>query len=151
MNVVPFTPKMARSLRSWSPHELETLVSVYEAHAARGEACGWDVGATDYDDPQFYVLGPGPDLDCIVAISRVGRIYVLENGTGQLLDESASLETLASRAKMPAARLRHVPLLARITLGLAAFKLALGEKAEPILVESEELLLRIAPQLAAFV
>jgi len=150
MNVVPFTPKMARSLRSWSPHELETLIAIYEAHAARAEACGWDVGATDYDDPQFYVLGPGPDLDCIVAISRVGRIYVLENGTGQLLDESASLETLASRAKMPA-RLRHIPFFARITLGLAAFKLALGEKAEPILVESEELLLRIAPQLAAFV
>jgi hypothetical protein len=127
------------------------VVAVYEAHAARGEASGWDVGATDYDNPQFYILGPGPDLDCIVAISRVGRIYVLENGTGRLLDESASLETLASRAKMPAARLRHVPLLARITLSLAAFKLALGEKAEPILVESEELLLRIAPQLAAFV
>src|SRR5215212_3851550 len=110
MNVVPFTPKMARSLRSWSPHELETLVSIYEAHRARGEASGWDVGATDYDDPQFYILGPGPDLDCIVAISRVGCIYVLENGTGQLLDESPSLETLAIRAKMPPARLRHVPL-----------------------------------------
>lgn len=150
MNVVPFTPRTAQGLRSWSATELETLVSVYESHAARGDACAWDVGATEYADPQFYVLGPAPDLDCVVAISRVGRTYVLENGTGQLLDESTRLETIAARAKMPA-KLGAPSLLARLTFSLAAFRLAIEEKIEPILVESEELVLRLAPQLAALV
>jgi hypothetical protein len=151
MNVVPFTPVTARCLRSWSAHELETLVSVYAAHAARGDASAWDLGATEFDDPQFFILGPAPDFDCIVAIARVGGTYVLESGTGQLLDESSSLETLAARAKMPAARFRPASLLARITLSLTGLRLAIQEKIEPVLVESEELLLRFAPQLAAFV
>ena len=151
MNVVPFTPVTARCLRSCSAHELETLVSVYAAHASRGDAVAWDISATEFDDPQFFILGPAPDFDCIVAIARVGGIYILENGTGQLLDEGASLETLAARAKLPAASLRPASLLARITLSLTGLRLAIQEKIEPVLVESEELLLRFAPQLAAFV
>ena len=151
MNIVQFTPATARSLRSWNSHELELLLSVYEAHAANGDASTWDVGATEFDDPQFFIFGPAPDLDCVVAISRVGRIYVLENGTGHVLQEGNSLEMLARRAKAPVAQRRPIPLLARITLGLTAVRLAVEEKIEPILVESEELLLRVAPQLAAFV
>ena len=151
MNVVPCTPKTARGLRSWSPQELETLVSIYESHEARGDASAWDVGATELEDPQFYILGPAPDLDCIVLVSRVGRIYILENGSGQVLDEGLSLEMLAERAKMPAGEVRPASLLTRITLGLAALRLVVEEKVEPILVESEELVLRLAPQIAALV
>jgi hypothetical protein len=149
MNVVPFTPAPARSLRSWTAHELEALLSVYESHAAHGGASSWDVGATEFDDPQFYVLGPAPDLDCIIAISRVGRVYVLEDGTGQVLDEGTSLQTLAGRAK--AARGGPISLFARITLGLMALRLAIEERIEQILVESEELMLRFAPQLAMMI
>jgi hypothetical protein len=151
MNVVPFKPVTARSLRSWSAHELETLVSIYAAHATRGDAVAWDIGATEFDDPQFFILGPAPDFACIVAVARVGGIYILENGTGQLLEEGASLETLGARAKMPATSFRPVSLLARITLSLTGLRLTIEEKIEPVLVESEELLLRFAPQLAAFV
>jgi len=150
MNVVPFTLKTSTSLRSWSSHELETLVSVYESHAARGDACGWDVGATELDDPQFYIIGPAPELDCVATISRVGRIYVLENGAGQLIDEGSSLETIAARAKMPT-RKDKASLLARVMFGLTAFRITIEERIEPILVESEELLLRFAPQLAVLV
>jgi hypothetical protein len=150
MNVVPFTPKTCPSRRSWSSHELETLVSIYESHAARGEGFAWDVGATELDDPQFYIIGPAPELDCLVAISRVGRIYVLENGTGHVIDEESSLEALAVRAKMP--RTTHkMSLMARIMLGLAALRVTVEEKIEPVLVESEELLLRFVPQLSALV
>jgi len=130
---------------------METLVSIYETHAARGDAACWDVGATELDDPQFYVLGPAPDLDCVVTISRIGRIYVLENGTGQVIDEGSSLEALANRAKSPLAQRSPISLLTRIMLSLTAIRLAVEEKAEPILVESEELLARFAPQLAAFI
>ena len=150
MNVVPFALKTSTSLRSWSSHELETLVSVYECHAARGDACGWDIGATELDDPQFYIIGPAPELDCVATISRVGRIYVLENGAGHLIDEGPSLETVAARAKMPA-RKDKVSLCARMMLGLTTLRITIEERIEPILVESEEMLLRFAPQLAVLV
>jgi hypothetical protein len=151
MNVVPFTPPAAQGLRSWNAHELEILVSVYARHATRGDASGWEVGATEFDDPQFYVIGPAPDLDCIVVVSRIGRIYVLENGSGQVLHETSSLEKVAARAKMPLSRRWPAALVARITLGLAALRLAVEERIEPIIGESEEILLRLAPQLAALV
>jgi hypothetical protein len=147
MNVVPFTSASAR-MRSWNSHELQALLSVYDVHAAKNDAVSWDVGATELDDPQFYVLGPAPDLECILAISRVGRVYVLENGSGQLLYEGTSVEVLTARAKA-AAEHKPLSLVARITLGLAAIRLAIEERLEPILAETEEVLLRVAPQLAA--
>jgi hypothetical protein len=149
MNVVPFPPRTVQGLKPWSSHELETLVSVYEAHAARGDASAWDIGATELDDPQFYVLGPAPDFEAVVAISRVGRTYVVENGTGHVIGEGESLNTLATRAKTPAGRLKTASLVARVTLGVTALRVAIEEKIQPILVEAEELLVRFAPQLAA--
>lgn len=150
MNVIPFMPA-ASDLRSWSPHELEALVSVYDAHAVRGDAASWDVGATELEDPQFFILGPAPDLTCIVAISRVGRIYVLENGTGQVLDEGTSLDRVVSRAKTVATECKPLGLIARLTVVVTAIRVAFEERIEPVLAESEEVLLRIAPQLAALV
>ena len=150
MTVVPFPPVSSHSLRSWTQHELDALMSVFEAHAARGEASGWDVGATELGDPQFYVIGPAPDLDCLVTISRVGRLYVLENGAGHVLDESTAIEPLAATAKT-AAHSKPVSLIARMMLGLTALRVAFEEKIEPLVVESEELLLRFAPQLAAMI
>ena len=44
---------------------------------------GWDVGVTEIGDPQFYLLGPPPHEECILCISRLGRVYVLEDGAGQ--------------------------------------------------------------------
>jgi hypothetical protein len=147
MSVVPFTPGRPPECRSWTAQELQTLMSVYDAHAARGDACAWEVGATELEDPQFYILGgAAPDLDCILAISRVGRTYVLENGTGQVLHESPSLELLGARAMAPITR--KSSLWGRITVGLAAFRLSVQEKLEAMIVESEEFLLPVVPQLA---
>ena len=150
MNIIPFIPA-ASSSRSWNAHELEMLVSVYQAHASRGDATAWDVGATELDDPQFFVVGPAPESACIVAISRVGRIYVLEDGSGHVLQEGASLEPVAARAKAPLGESRPLRLIARVTLALTAFRMAVEQKVEPILAEGEEILLRIAPQLASLV
>jgi hypothetical protein len=137
-------------MRTWAPHELAVLMSVYASHAASGEASGWEVGATELGDPQFYVIGPAPELDCLATISRVGRIYVLENGVGRVIDEGLSLDRVAAAAKA-AARTRPLSLVARMTLGLAALRVAIEEKIEPLVVESEELLLRFAPQVAAMI
>lgn len=150
MNVVSFIPGPA-GLRSWSANELKTLISVYESHEARGHASGWDVGTTELDDPQFYILGPLPELDCALVISRVGRIYVLENGAGQVLAEGPSLEMIAARGKLPLATTKRASLLARFILGLTGLRLAVEERIEPIFVETEEVLIRLAPQLAALV
>ena len=38
---------------------------------AAGEASGWEVGVTENGDPQVYLIGPPPDHDCILCISRV--------------------------------------------------------------------------------
>jgi hypothetical protein len=149
MNIIPFTPESAH-MRSWSSHELETLLSIYETYAAKNNASSWDVGATERDDPQFYILGPPPDLECIVVISRVDRIYLFENGSGQVLHEGTSLGVLSARAKALADQ-KPLSLVARITLSLTAIRLTIEEKLEPILVESEEVLLRVTPQLAALI
>jgi hypothetical protein len=109
------------------------------------------MGVTELDDPQFFVLGPAPDRDCIMAISRVGRIYVLENGTGAVLADSPSLATVLAAAKTAVGSRRRVGLAGRLVLGLAAVRVAVEERFEPLLAESEELLVRVAPQLAAFV
>ena len=150
MTVVPFPPLAPTNLRTWSPHELSVLMSVYDSHACRGEASGWEMGTTELGDPQFYVIGPAPELDCLATISRVGRVYVLENGVGRVIDEGPSLDRVAASAKA-AARARPLSLLARMTLGLAALRVAVEEKIEPLVVESEELLLRFAPQVAAMI
>ena len=38
-------------------------------------------GTTEHGDPQVYLIGPPPDYDCILSISRLGRLYVIEDGT----------------------------------------------------------------------
>jgi hypothetical protein len=144
MTVIPFTPNAAQGC-SWSPHEPAALVSIYEAYAARGEASAWDVGVTELGEPQFYILGPAPDLDCAVAISRVGRLYVCEDGAGQVLDESVSFNTIVSRAKAPAGRGKAA------SLGLTTLAVAVEERMHTLLLEFEDILIRLPPQLAALV
>jgi hypothetical protein len=147
MNVVSFPAPTASGLRFWTSSELQRLVRVYETLAAEGEAFAWDVGNTELDDPQFYILGPAPHCDCLMAVSRVGRIYVLETRTGEVLAEGPLLETVAATAENSARRGAGW-LTARLMLALATLRAAIGERLEPVLVESEELLVRVAPQLA---
>jgi hypothetical protein len=149
MTVITFPPKVPREGGPWPAAELKEIAETFAPHVSGGEAGGWDVGATDVGDPQFYLLGPSPDDECILCISRIGRTYVLEDGAGQVLFEHNSLTVLAEQARS-ALRKKRAQIVARIALLWCAVREFFEEKLEPIVGESEELLTHFVPQLAAF-
>jgi hypothetical protein len=141
MTVIAFPPRRA----GWRPAELERLTTLAPRRAGAG---GWEVGATDLGDPQFYLLGPPPEAECLVCISRLGRLYVLEDGSGRVLSEHDSLMLLAEQARVLLKR-KKAQLLARIAVLWCALRELVEEKLEPIVGESEELLVHVVPPLAA--
>jgi hypothetical protein len=84
-----------------------------------GGARRWDVGITEIGDPQFYLLGP-PHDECILCISRLGRMYVLEDGHGQLLFEHNSLLVLAEQARVVLQK-KKTQIVARVAWSGAQF------------------------------
>ena len=105
---------------------------------------------TEKGDPQFYLLGPLPDQACELCVSRIGGRYILEDGAGQLLFEHQSLPSgraarEGGRQSAAVARLSHAIALLWFTV-----RHTIHDKVEPLLVESEELLVHLAPKLAAF-
>jgi hypothetical protein len=137
MSVIAF-PRRKSTARGagWRDDELRALVAGFDASQARS----WDVGATERGDPQFYVLGPAPDHDCLFCVSRLAHGYVLEDGAGRILGEAPALHLLAEEARRA---------IARATLLLCAIRLVIEEKLEPVLEETQEFLTRVAPQIAA--
>src|SRR5262249_30810728 len=99
--------------------------------------------------PQLYLLGQPPDDECILCISRLGRLYVLEDGAGQVLAEHNSLLTLAEQAKR-ALQKQRARIIGRAAVLWCAIRELFEEKLEPIMGEREELLTHLVPQLAAF-
>ena len=85
MSVIEF-PKPARE---WRPDELQQLVSL--ADAAR---FSWGTGETERGEPQFYVIGPAPEHDCVLCVSRLAQGYVLEDGTGRMIGEAPALDRI---------------------------------------------------------
>ena len=85
MTVIAFQSKLPQRDGPWRAGELEAIVESLAPEHGGGEAGGWDVGVTELGDPQFYLLGPPPHAECILCISRLGRIYVLEDGAGRVL------------------------------------------------------------------
>ncbi len=149
MTVITFPPKVPRHGNPWPAAELKEITEALAPHLSSGEAGGWDVGATEIGDPQFYLLGPPPDNECVLCISRLGRLYVLEDSAGQVLFEHNSLVVLAEQARS-ALRKARAQIVARVTLFWCAVRELFEEKIEPIVGESEELLTHFVPQLAAF-
>jgi hypothetical protein len=143
MSIVAF-PHRARA---WSAGELQQLLALFQAEAGTGAVSGWAVGATEQGDPQFYLLGPGHE--CVLCVSRLAQMYVLEDGEGRLIGEAPALASFAEFAHAAVRRGRS--LVARVTLAWLTVRLAIEEKLEPIFEESEELLARFAPQIAALV
>jgi hypothetical protein len=144
MTIVEF-PRRIAALPGWGDDELSRLVTLVP-----DGSCSWATGATENADPQFYVLGPAPDHDCVLCVSRLAQGYVLQDGTGRLIGEAPSLDRFtveAARAAMRGGR----AFVARVTLLIASIRLAIEERVEPIMEESEELLARFAPQIAALV
>jgi hypothetical protein len=148
MTVIAFAPKQRQQDGTWQGSELCRMQATFAAELASGEASGWEAAATEAGDPQFYLLGPPPDEACLLSISRLGRVYVLEDGTGHVLFEHCSLERLTERA---VAYLRDTKagVIARALVVWAAVRQTFEEKLEPALAEGEDLLIHFAPQLAA--
>jgi hypothetical protein len=120
------------------------------ALAPDGSGLSWQAGATEQGDPQFYLLGPAPDHDCLLCVSRLAEGYVLQDGAGRLIGEAPSLDRFAveaARAAIGGGR----AFVARATLIIGAIRLTIEEKVEPIFEETQELLARFAPQIAAMV
>ena len=148
MNIVQF-PGRAPAPSEWSADEWRTLVALFHPDPT-GHGTSWDIGATEHGDPQFYLLGAAPDHECLLCVSRLAQGYVLEDGGGRILGEAPSLDRFAEQAARAAAR-RGRSFVARVTLLLCAIRLTIEEKIEPLFEESQELLVRFAPQIAAFV
>jgi hypothetical protein len=148
MSVVPF-PRAARpSSGHWSAKELSRLTSACAGAIPEGGVSGWEVGATDQGDPQLYVLGPAPDFDCVLSVSRLGRHYVLEDGKGRVLFEHDDLVRLADQT-CDVLRRRKSQIIAQFAIGLCALRELFEERVEPALAEPMEIISHLAPQLAA--
>ena len=146
MSVVAFERKQNAAV--WTEAELNTIVAGLHSALAPASGRTWETGETESGDVQFYLLGPRPEEACELCVSRVGRRYILEDGTGRLLFEHQKLELVVLHAK---AAVSSTPrLVARAILFWCAVRSTIQEKFEPILIEGEELLVQVAPQLAAF-
>lgn len=145
MSVVEFERRQDTAV--WAETELNTLVAALHAATLPATGRSWETGATENGDAQFYVIGPRPEQACELCVSRIGRRYVLEDGSGRLLYEHHNLDLVMLHAKAalsPSSRLMVRAIVAWLTI-----RTAIQEKFEPLLVEGEELLVQVAPQLAA--
>jgi hypothetical protein len=146
MSVLAFERKLNPG--EWSERELSTILAALSAATAPGTGREWETGVTENGDVQFYLLSPLPDQACELCVSRIGRSYILEDGTGRLLFEHRNLDLVALHAK--AAVPSTSWLMVRTITLWCAVRSAFHEKAEPWLVEGEELFVQFVPQLAAF-
>ena len=146
--VVNFPRRSERLPEGWRSDELAEIVSACSGSVSVGDASGWETGTTESGDPQVYLIGPSPDYDCVLCISRVGGHYVIEDGHGRLLLEHDSPTLLAEQA-LDALRRHKVALLAQVAVAWHAFREAFEEKADALMAEPMEMLVHLAPQLAA--
>jgi hypothetical protein len=145
MKVVAFPHRAPRASSGWSSDELHRLIALSRVGAAEAQ---FAMGATERGDPQFYLLDR--EQECVLCVSRLGQTYVLEDGEGRLIGEAPALGGFAVAAARAAMR-KSRSLVARVTLLWVTVRLTIEEKLEPILEESEEMLVRFAPQIAALV
>ena len=144
MNVIAFERTSVAG--AWSEAELKVI-----AGAIGGLRDGdWDAGLTEAGDAQLYLLGPFPDRACELCVSRLGRRYILEDGAGRLLFEHRSLPLVAMHARS-ARSITRWSLVARIVVVWCTIRDVIHDRVEPLLGESEELLVHLTPQLAALV
>ena len=148
MSVIPFP--IRDEAAGWRPAELRAVVDACAEPIARGDLSGCAHGQTEAGDPQLYVLGPAPEQECFLCISRLGRNYVLEDGRGHILFEHDALDVLAEQVKGVLSR-RKGAILARLVAVWGAAKETFEEKVEPVMAEPLEAVSHVAPQLAALI
>lgn len=148
MTIVPFP---ARELpHDWQRGEMNELLAACGEQLKKGTVAGWEVGATERGDPQLYLIGPAPDHECILCVSRLGRLYVLEDGEGRILCEHDAIGSLSEQVRH-ALRHKKAAIIARATVVWFAIKEAIEERMDPILGEPVELLSHVAPQLVTLI
>jgi hypothetical protein len=85
----------------WTRDETAELTRLYRSKRDRGDAVGFAYGTTDFDDPQFYVLGADHARPCGACVSRLTRDgrswYVVEDGQGGIEKEGGCLRTLVGQ------------------------------------------------------
>lgn len=147
MQVVEFPPQVA-ARAGWDDEELRVLLAACEAEVAKGRASSWEIATTETGDPQLYLIGPAPEAECILSLSRLGRLYLLEDGQGRVVGEYRSAAALAEavRANLSGFKYR---LAARIVIVWAAAREAIEDRLEPI-AEEAQAVAQVMPQLAAF-
>jgi hypothetical protein len=150
MNVIAFAPRQLLQDGTWRSCELDKMQATFAAEIANGDASSWHVAATEVGDPQFYLIGPPPEETCILTISRLDRLYILEDGAGHVLFESVNLKRVTSQAKQYLQK-AGAGLIASFAMIWASVRHTFEERIEPIMAEGEELLFLVAPKLAAFV
>jgi hypothetical protein len=149
MSVITFPAHFRPNGGAWRTAELNVLVAGLASTRVDGrEAGGWATGETEAGDPQFYLLGPLPEEECVVCISRLGRTYVLEDGAGRVLFEHNSLRLLAERAKSVLQR-KKAQIFGRLALMWFAVRETFEQRFDAVLGEGDELLVHLVPQLAA--
>jgi hypothetical protein len=146
MSVVAFERK--QDTGEWSDRELGTILAALRGAVAPATGRTWETGTTEHGDVQFYLLTARPDQSCVLCVSRLNDRYVLEDGSGRLLFEHRNLDLVALHAKAAVPRTHW--LIAHMIMLWCAVRSTAHEKVEPLLVEGEELVVQIVPQLAAF-
>ena len=150
MTILEFPRVEDKTPGGWRSSELQRLLAACNVHIPDGAASGWGVGETECGDPQLYVLGPAPEHDCILSISRLGRLYVLEDGNGRVIFENGNMMLLAEQAAA-ALRKKKQAILAQIAVAWCAAREFFEERVEPMMTEPVEVLSHFAPQFAALV
>lgn len=147
MTVVQFPQREAT--HSWERSEVNALIAACGESLEKGTVTGWEIGETERGDPQLYLLGPAPDHECILCVSRLGRLYVLEDGEGRILCEQDAMTNLSEQVRH-ALRHKKAAVIARATVVWLAIKETFEERFEAF-VEPMEVLEHVAPQLVALI
>jgi hypothetical protein len=134
----------------WRASELRELEAIFAAFVREGDAAEYALAATERGDPQFYLLMPGPDCECILSVSRIGRGYVVEDGAGVVIAEVSDLRKLADECSHMVGR-RHGLMVAKGVAAWLAVRSSVEEKIEAMMGEPVEVITHIAPQLVALV
>jgi hypothetical protein len=135
---------------NWQRSEMNTLLAACGESLEKGTVTGWEVGETENGDPQLYLLGPAPDHACILCVSRLGRLYVLEDGEGRILCEHDALGNLSDQVRH-ALRHKKAAIIARAAVVWLAVRETFEERIEPMFAEPAEMLSHVAPQLVALI
>jgi hypothetical protein len=149
MTIVKF-PAIKEKKTGWDDRELQRFVDACDPSFATGEATSWDVGATELGEPQFYVIGPPPEHDCILMVSRLGRLYVLEDGKGAVLLEHDNPALMADHI-CAVLRRKRMAITARLAVAWCAIRELFEEKVEPIMAEPLDLINHYGPYAASLI